>query len=31
MATMAQASFMKESEDLAAKIQIELGKEFKNT
>ena len=26
MATMAQASFMKESEDLAAKIQIELGR-----
>ena len=29
MATMAQASFMKESEDLAAKIQIELGKNLK--
>lgn len=29
MATMAQASFLKESEDLAAKIQIELGKRLK--
>ena len=29
MATMAQASFMKESEDLAAKIQVELGKKLK--
>ena len=29
MATMAQASFMKESEDLAAKVQIELGKKLK--
>jgi N-acetylmuramoyl-L-alanine amidase len=29
MATMAQASFLKESEDLAAKIQTELGKRLK--
>jgi len=29
MATMAQASFLKESEDLAAKIQIELDKKLK--
>ena len=29
MATMAQASFMKESEELAAKVQIELGKKLK--